>query len=140
MIDRLTEFINSKAGYLSLFWTFSMLAVFFIYDSYQKKLNQIYNEYEKLKEIKFLTNNIQKRTIESSEQSIRNFLVGMGLNVEGINVNNDTFEITMNNVSIKKLVEIIYKLEENGYIIKNIKAVDNTGSNRMKVVLTFGSS
>jgi arginyl-tRNA synthetase len=140
MIDRLTEFINSKAGYLSLFRTFSLLAVFFIYDSYQKKSNQIYNEYEKLKEIKFLTNNIQKRTIESSEQSIRNFLVGMGLNVESINVNNDTFEITMNNVSIKKLVEIVYKLEENGYIIKNIKAIDNTGSNRMKVVLSFGSS
>ncbi|WP_299227612.1 hypothetical protein [Sulfurihydrogenibium sp.] len=140
MIDRLTEFINSKSGYLSLFWTFSLLAVFFMYDNYQKKSNQIYNEYEKLKEIKFLTNNIQKRTIESSEQSIRNFLAEMGLNVEGINVNNDTFEITMNNVNIKKLVEIIYKLEENGYIIKNIKAVDNTGSNRMKVVLSFGSS
>jgi hypothetical protein len=28
MIGRLTEFINSKAGYLSLFWTFSLLAVF----------------------------------------------------------------------------------------------------------------
>jgi len=83
-----------------------------MHNSYQKKSNQIYNEYEKLKEIKFLTNNIQKRTIESSEQSIRNFLVGMGLNVEGINVNSDTFEITMNNVSIKKLVEIICKLEE----------------------------
>ncbi|WP_299238719.1 hypothetical protein [Sulfurihydrogenibium sp.] len=140
MIDRLKEFINSKAGYLSLFWTFSLLAVFFMYDNYQKKSNQIYNEYEKLKEIKFLTNNIQKRTIESSEQSIRNFLAEMGLNVESINVNNDTFEITMNNVSIKKLVEIIYKLEENGYIIKNIKAVDNTGSNRMKVILSFSSS
>jgi arginyl-tRNA synthetase len=140
MIDRLKEFINSKAGYLSLFWIFSLLAVFFMYDNYQKKSNQIYNEYEKLKEIKFLTNNIQKRTIESSEQSIRNFLAEMGLNVESINVNNDTFEITMNNVSIKKLVEIIYKLEENGYIIKNIKAVDNTGSNRMKVVLSFSSS
>jgi arginyl-tRNA synthetase len=139
MIDRLTEFLNSKAGYLSLFWIFSLFAVFFMYDSYQKKSNQIYNEYEKLKEIKFLTNNIQKRTIESSEQSIRNFLAEMGLNVESINVNNDTFEITMNNVSIKKLVEIIYKLEENGYIIKNIKAVDNTGSNKMKVVLSFGS-
>jgi len=36
----------------------------------------------------------------------------MGLNVEGINVNSDTFEITMNNVSIKKLVEVICKLEE----------------------------
>jgi arginyl-tRNA synthetase len=140
MIDRLKEFINSKAGYLSLFWTFNLLAVFFMYDNYQKKSNQIYNEYEKLKEIKFLTNNIQKRTIESSEQSIRNFLAEMGLNVESINVNNDTFEITMNNVSIKKLVEIIYKLEENGYIIKNIKAVDNTGSNKMKVVLSFSSS
>jgi arginyl-tRNA synthetase len=140
MIDRLTEFINSKVGYLSLFWIFNLFAVFFMYNSYQKKSNQIYNEYEKLKEIKFLTNNIQKRIIESSEQSIRDFLVGMGLNVESINVNNDTFEITMNNVSIKKLVEIIYKLEENGYIIKNIKAVDNTGSNRMKVVLNFGSS
>jgi hypothetical protein len=39
MIDRLIEFINSKAGYLSLFWAFSLLAVFFIYGSYQK--NQI---------------------------------------------------------------------------------------------------
>jgi hypothetical protein len=28
MIDRLTEFINSKAGYLSLFWIFNLLAVF----------------------------------------------------------------------------------------------------------------
>jgi hypothetical protein len=28
MIDRLTEFINSKVGYLSLFWAFSLLAVF----------------------------------------------------------------------------------------------------------------
>jgi hypothetical protein len=92
--------------------------LFFYLRQLSKKSNQIYNEYEKLKEIKFLTNNIQKRTIESSEQSIRNFLVGMGLNVESINVNNDTFEITMNNVSIIKLVEIIYKLEENGYIIK----------------------
>ncbi len=67
MIDRLTEFLNSKAGYLSLFWIFSLLVVFLCITAI-KKSNQIYNEYEKLKEIKFLTNNIQKRTIESSSK------------------------------------------------------------------------
>lgn len=115
----------------------SVVLIYYFYTTYKSKIGSFYTEYQKFKEMKFVLNNLSKKSISNDESSINNFFISNGFHVESVQQIDGSYKVVLNSVSPDRIPFVVYNLEANGFNIKSFKYTDNTGTGNGKLYLTF---
>lgn len=123
----------SKQNYYTMALLLIIFLSYLLISNINTFKNRYYTEYLKLKEMNFLAENMNIKTISKDEVSVREFLASNGYNIEHLSQREDFIEVSLRDVSGESFAKLSYLLETAGFEIIYIKATDNTGQGKFFV-------